>query len=341
MLKKHYDSIDLMKFIACFFVVAIHSDPFYDINQNLNNFISQGVSRLAVPLFFLATAFFFFNNLSDIKITNYCKRLLILYGCWFAITLPITIYNRFIMSEYTMGVTIFKFVKSIFLTSTFSGSWYLTSCLFCGILFYFLEKLPDKVRKIVTIVLSIVIYIFCVSTSAYGLLFDKLGFANIYQNIEFYFTKPYTSILVGIPYFALGRYFLHNEDRKLKKLDYVLGISASILLSIEIILTNICGFNRSKDCFLMLIPVAAFIFKLVINSDIQLKKAATMRVVSTVVFFSQFIWLFFIEIAEYALQITIPCVFKFIIAVVLSLITSVIIEKLQKIKMFNWLKYFY
>lgn len=341
MLKKHYDSIDLMKFIACFFVVAIHSDPFYDINQDLNNFISQGVSRLAVPLFFLATAFFFFNNLSDIKIKKYCKRLLILYGCWFAVSLPITIYNRFIMSEYTIGVTVFKFVKSIFLTSTFSGSWYLTSCLFCGILFYFLEKLPDRVRKIVTIVLSIVVYIFCVSTSAYGLLFDKSGFANIYQNIEFYFTKPYTSILVGIPYFALGRYFLHNENKKLKKSDYVIGILSSILLSIEIILTNLCGFNRSKDCFFMLIPVAAFIFKLVINSDIQLKKAAAMRVASTVVFFSQFIWLFFIEIAEYALQITIPCMFKFIIAVVLSLITSVIIEKLQKIKMFNWLKYFY
>lgn len=55
-------------------------------------------------------------------------------------------------------------------------------------------------------VVSIVCYLLCVITSAYGNVFIKVGLDNLYDAFIFYFAKPYTSILVGVPYFVLGRY---------------------------------------------------------------------------------------------------------------------------------------
>lgn len=47
-----YNSIDILKFIASFFVVMIHVSMFSDVNPYLNLFITHGVARLAVPLYF-------------------------------------------------------------------------------------------------------------------------------------------------------------------------------------------------------------------------------------------------------------------------------------------------
>lgn len=61
-----YNSIDLLKFIASFFVVMIHISLFSDINPYLNLFTANGLSRLAVPLYFLASAFFFYKKNADL-----------------------------------------------------------------------------------------------------------------------------------------------------------------------------------------------------------------------------------------------------------------------------------
>lgn len=339
MTKKRYDSIDLMKFIACFFVVAIHADPLYEINESVNFFICQGISRLAVPLYFLTTSFFFFNDLSFDKLKKYSVRLLKLYGCWFVISLPITIYSRFIISDFSFGISLLKFIKSLFFTSTFSGSWYLTSCLFCGMLFYFLEKLPTKIGNIIAVIISVLSYLLCVMTSAYGNLLEQFCISEIFDKIELYFAKPYTSVLAGIPYFALGRYLNKNKEKGIHTTDYIVGGVSIMLFFIEILMTYNYGLNRAYDCYFMALPVALFIFTIIINTNCSIKYASSMKTASTIVFFSHFIWLFIIEFMEYILKIPMSNILKYIIALTLSLTTSFVIEKLEKIKTFKWMKY--
>ena len=140
-LKQSYNSIDLMKFILCFLVVAIHSDPIEDVGPLLNR-LFLGVERVAVPLFFIASGFFLFKGgpLDKDHLVKYLKRMGLLYFAWFVISFPITIFNRFLMGEGSLPVKLFLFVKSFFFTSTFSGSWFLASCVFCTILFYFINS---------------------------------------------------------------------------------------------------------------------------------------------------------------------------------------------------------
>ena len=100
-----YNSIDILKFIASFFVVMIHVSMFSDVNPYLNLFITHGVARLAVPLYFLTSAFFFYKNNMNLtgeeqknSLLKYTKRMAILYVSWFVISLPMTVYNRFLFN---------------------------------------------------------------------------------------------------------------------------------------------------------------------------------------------------------------------------------------------------
>ena len=348
MVKKQFDSVDLVKFIAAIFIVALHSDLFIEVNTVLNKFVCRGISRLCVPFFFIVSAFFYFSKPLEWSYTKkYCKRLLVLYAAWFIISLPKTIFDRFICSEYPLGETIFRFIRSFFVTSTFSGSWFIVSCIFCALLYFWLSKLSEKLSLIITIFLCVVVYFWITITSAYGKLFlDVFGLRDFYTHYELIFGKPFVSFLVGIPYFGLGKLFVYSykENGKLlcSKPVCISGCIVSYtLFLLEIIITarnNIC---ESTDCFLMLMPFIFFFFPLIINWNIEIKNAKSFRIASTIVFFSHFLFLFATEITEWALKITVPSYVKFLFALLCSLTLTWIVLKMQDKKGFHWLRFLY
>ena len=214
-MKKNYDSIDLFKFIFSILIVALHADALYDLSPLANTLICGGIARLGVPFFFVASAFFFFKKPVTWNNTKkYCKRLLILYAAWFIVSLPKTIFDRFICSDYPLPETIIRFIRSFFVTSTFSGSWFIVSCIWCALLFYLLEKQKTSVRRTIVIALSILVYAWTVFTSAYGKTLDGLGMRDFYEKYVLLFGSPYCSLIVGIPYFAIGRYFAVKDSKK-------------------------------------------------------------------------------------------------------------------------------
>ena len=346
---KKYNSIDILKLITSFFVIMIHISIFFDYNHYLNLFTANGLSRLAVPLYFLVSAFFFYKknvNLDKASqkqgLINYTKRMLILYFGWFIICLPKTIFERF-FNERTLVINLFQFIKSFFLTSTFSGSWFLMSCIFSAWFVFFIINLKLKKANTenILIIISVACYLLCVVTSAYGNLFYKIGMGNLYENIVFWFTKPYTSILVGVPYFTLGRYIAKN-DPHLTRVDKMLCVAFLTLFFVEVFITNKFNLQFSSDCYLMLLPCTYLLFVLIKDIKIELKiNPVVLRNTSTIVFFSHFIWIFAIEIFEKVFSISINSICRFFIVSFLCLLTSGIFIKLRKIKIFNWLGYLY
>jgi len=219
---RNYDSLDLTKFIASICVVALHADALWDFSPMANSLICCGLFRLAVPLFFVISAFFFFGKEVTWEGTKkYIKRLLVLYAAWFIVSIPKTIFDRFICSHYPIGETVFRFVRSFFVTSTFGGSWFIVSCIFSALVYYKLEQLPEKTRKGLTIGISVIVYLWVTFSSAYGKLMTPLGMDGFYEKYELLFASPYCSFLVGIPYFAIGRFFAHNDvDSKVGGVQY-------------------------------------------------------------------------------------------------------------------------
>lgn len=341
---KNYDSIDITKFIASIFVVALHASALYDINPLLNTIVFEGIARLAVPLFFVISAFFFFQKeVTWERTKHYCKRLVVLYLAWFIVSIPKTIFDRFICSPYPIGETIFRFARSFFVTSTFSGSWFIISCVFCALLFYKLEQLREPKRRIITILIAIIVYLWITFTSAYGKLIDVIGIRELYDIYELVLANPYNSFLVGVPYFALGRVFAKNENRggTYSRPNCLLAFVSFMLLVVEVYLTNTNGLVKATDCYLLLLPCVFFLFPIVCNWNNSIQNARKYRIASTIIFFSQFLLLFMCEFVEWVMKITIPCMGKFVFTIVAALVLVWVVLKFQDRKGFGWLRYFY
>lgn len=345
---KKYDALDLTKFIASIFIVALHSSALYDINPLLNTIINEGIARLGVPFFFLCTSFFLYSKNRTYENTiKYVRRMLVLYLAWFVVYLPKTIFDRIICSSQPIGITIILFIRSFFVTSTFSGSWFIVSCIFCALFYYHVQKLPRNTGKVVTYSACIITYLFAVLCSAYGQLLKPLGLYSFYTIYKYVFSNPFSNIFVGLPYFGLGLYFANcknieeSEKKQTVPTKLVCGAISLVALLAEVYYTNTYSIVYATDCYFFLLPCVYFLFSILIDIQLSIPCAKQLRVCSTIIFFSQFYWLFILEIVEWLFKITITCGWKFVYAMAGCFITYGIFMGLKKCKRLSWLKLFY
>lgn len=337
MKEESYGSIDLMKFIASIFVVMIHTNPFVDVDMTLQWIVCDGIARLSVPLFFITSSFFLFRKEKYSVLGNkenvlyYCKRIGKLYISWFVLSIPIIIYERFILTPYSFGIDIFRFIRGFFLSSTFGGSWFLTSCVFCAFLFYFIDRLPSKINIYLIFFLSILGYILCVLSSSYrGLFINIPSFQKVYSIYEMFFCNPYTSIIAGIPYFAIGRSISHSYDRLNVKPFFNFLPILSVLYLCEVYFVNSSGLAVvNNTCFLTL-PCSVCLFVVISKYRISISHSLFLRMSSTIIFFSQFIWIFLLYAAQKILGFELFSLFRFLIVLTLCFLTSFIMITLSK-----------
>lgn len=128
---RNINSLDIAKFVAAILVVAIHANPFRGV---ANTVIIEGFARLAVPFFFIASAYLFFRRNPDAKaLRHFARRICLLYGFWFVFNLP-----HYCVYRTPDSVT--TFIHDLLLGSTFGASWFLTALLEGTILIWLLSK---------------------------------------------------------------------------------------------------------------------------------------------------------------------------------------------------------
>lgn len=85
---RQYTSIDLFKFIFAIIVVMIHTTPFMDISETYSWYFSNTFCNFAVPFFFVASGFLFFDKLDGEKgnekqrLKKYITHILKMYVVW-------------------------------------------------------------------------------------------------------------------------------------------------------------------------------------------------------------------------------------------------------------------
>ena len=138
MTKRTYNSIDVAKLVSAFFVAAIHANPFSGFSSTIA--ISL-FARMAVPFFFMVSAFFFFRaGCDEEKLTAYLKRLGRLYLIWFIVGLPVIIKRSFLDHEGGFGADLLVLIRNFFLGSTFRGSWFVMALMIAIPLVYAISK---------------------------------------------------------------------------------------------------------------------------------------------------------------------------------------------------------
>ena len=85
--KKIISGLDVMKFIMAFLIVDIHVKGYLFTPPFIQNYVIHPIENLAVPTFFVISAFLFFRKARYAEnqmglVVHFMKRLCILYLFW-------------------------------------------------------------------------------------------------------------------------------------------------------------------------------------------------------------------------------------------------------------------
>lgn len=238
--------VDILKFIMSLFVVAIHTDPF-----NNNNLYINPVIRVAVPFFFLISAYFYFERLNECEnygeklnhLKKYCLRLILLYIGWMVILMP---YILLLRSYFTEGFMygIVRLARSFIFGSTFGASWYLMATIIATIIVTILViHTSEKVRYLFSIFSAIVIVVTaCISN--YSLLFGNgmrlMKLNELYRlitNTDYYVSFPIAICFVWLGYLlSVKKAWIEHISSKICVCALAFFIGCAYLEQYEIVL---------------------------------------------------------------------------------------------------------
>lgn len=156
------DSLDVMKFLCSVLVLAIHTRPFYPYSTIADLYISQGLCRFAVPLFFAASGFLLFSKVEKEKglmsadnrklLATYVWRLVKLYVTWAAVY-----YIYFIQSWAFSGkltkTFIVEQIRLFFFEAAHYHFWYILATIYALFPVYLLSFLRRKIQFLIILIL--------------------------------------------------------------------------------------------------------------------------------------------------------------------------------------------
>ena len=334
--KKNNDLIDLLKFVLSFMIVAIHTGLF---GAYLYPWL-----RLAVPLFFITSAYLFFSKVNScdgtrqklMALKSFVLRNLKLYAFWFVVLFPINVFTRAWFSNGFLN-GILNIFQNFLVGSTFVASWFISALVIgTAIVFFASMKVNNTTLFIIGAALNILISL----RSSYIYFFREMtdvlvGVIN-YENIM---NNPYNSFPVAIFYIVCGKIFADGVRVKVK--TSALSLAAFLpLLFVEWYLIYHFADRYNYDCYIMLAPCALAIF----NILIQLKPttvfcAKEMRKASIIVFASHGAILSCLNWMVKKIGWDAPSFIVFLITCIIALSVSLAIIKLEEKKGLGWLKY--
>ena len=160
--KQSYNSIDLMKFIMAFAVVALHIRPLENYNIDIVNKLYNIFTLMAVPFFFLSSGFLLaskmqwpYGGLNDlIRIKHQLSRIIQLYIIWTIIYFPLAIYH-FVDKGYSLLYSILLYIRGVFLTGQNYNSWqlwYLLSTIYTLLIIYLIIKRSGSIKSLIPLI---------------------------------------------------------------------------------------------------------------------------------------------------------------------------------------------
>ena len=333
---KANSSIDLAKFIASILIFSMHANALGDFLRA--SVVLELLARWGVPFFFICSSYFLFrkniNGVIEKKVMiNYSARICSLYFLWFIYNLPSVFFTRLYSKDLYRIATWLNFIKNSLLSSTFTGSWFIVSCIFSAWVLYILSK---KLRTEVIIAITFIPFLLCAFTSVYdGILPDSM------HNILIFLHFP-LNIFNGCFYFALGKMLADNSKSITKeissKLIILLIIAFYGIYIMEVMICTRMGILSSTDVGFSLPIIAYLLMILCLRTNFTIKKNVLLRKLSTIIFFSQGNVLLIRPFCIHFLHIhSSIIIYLFMIMIMLIICLSVLF--LQRHTHWKWIKY--
>lgn len=247
-------SLDLIKFIASFFVIFIHCTFSRDLGMSI-----KAIARFAVPFFFICSGYFLDGNTPEKILTktyNIFKLLLLASGTFFCFTI-LTQYIEFgksgIIDFFSEKFNFTGVLKFIFFNVPFTSNhlWYLLTLIYVYLIYYFIVKYSVS-DKFVFISAAALIFIHLISWQL-CLSFDITDETFILRNFLFF----------GYPFITLG-VFIKRYQHKLPKINTLSFVLLLCLGSVMCVLSRKYLGLKSLPAGAIVIALTLFIY--VLNS---------------------------------------------------------------------------
>lgn len=323
-------SIDLFRLICAIMVVAIHTQPLYDISYKLGYFATEILPRIAVPYFFAISGYYYIVGLISNKKVFFknLKKLLYVYTIWSVLYFAI----EFVQQVSTHQISIARFVRNMFFDFFIYGSyyqlWYFPAILFCIIIVYISYRFNLLMHLAIS---TLFLYFMGLLGCAYFSIGTKIPVLNHIITS----TTIRRVILMGLPFFMAG-YFINLFKSKCANISnqkLAIGftsVAALYLLEIYLVIHFKLQSNIILTFFLYPLVIILIII-LLKNPLLKLGHISTYaRGLSNFIFYSHPIFILVISsIGKNIFNFEIENTVKFILTVIASLLTGVLLLKIN------------
>jgi serine/alanine racemase len=262
MAKLNYGGLDLLKFIVAILVIANHTGPLHAYNANADDLISGVLTRIAVPIFFMTSGFFFFRKWTGEQAKDskawlgYMKKIGVLYLIAILLYIPLNLYTGYFNENFT----IYSFFKDIVFDGTFYHLWYLPALVIGITISYFMYRKMSLTTMLAIVSLLYVIGLF--GDSYYGLIEGVKGIRPIYDAMFFVFDYTRNGLFYAPIYIVLGAYAAKHPLQARRPIIYASLFLLSLgLMFAEAIMLKSMELPRHDSMYIFALTAAYFLFQ--------------------------------------------------------------------------------
>lgn len=339
--KAEYVCADYFRLICAIGVVALHLDPFYDVNEYVDFFIGSFLARLCVPYFFLLSGFFLRDKLSDwSRLSKYLKNLIKLYVVYTVVSFPM-IFRSFKDNGKTMLEDAVFFLRNFFLVGSYGQLWYFLALIF-AVAFLYVMTSKFKVSENTMIIIMIFLYLIGLFYRVYDKpirdSIEKIRIITLYDDI---FKTSRNGLFFGAPLVYLGN-LVWKKDVKVnrRKCAFLFAISLILLLLEAIFARYVIG--TSQLDMLLILPATSVLFLiLVLSKNMNCKGqkfALWCRRISVYIFGLHLFVFFCVKRILERMEISPNSLCKFCIVLVANVMLGIIFTFLSKSKYGKWIE---
>jgi serine/alanine racemase len=261
----------MFRLLAAVMVVAIHTEPFMDVNDQLGYFFVKIFPRIAVPFFFAIAGYFYIGSLAAGKkvFVKYMCKLFVLYSIWSCVYFVIDFFRYALPNHIAFVTFVTRCARHFFIDGSWYHLWFFPALFFAVVVTTICYKL--KVLKYLAIA-SIMLYIIgCLGCSYYAIGIKIPCFSTLIAH-EYFFTLIRRVVLMGLPFFLLGG-FIHKINHR-SPIGW-LFIFVTLLYLAEIFVVIHFKLQENIVITLALYPLVGVITAFLLNHDLlQFEKLA-------------------------------------------------------------------
>lgn len=260
-----YSNIDIVKFVCALFVIVIHTSPLSGTSNIIQFYVEDVIARVAVPLFYAFTGFFFFGKLvfekgkivpSTANLRNlyqYCKKTAVLYLSWSLAYIVIILVPMWYQTGY-WGPFLFKdCLITLLFKGTYYHLWYLLSLIYAIPLLYGLLCCLDYKKTAV-----FVFFLWICECLTYSYSWVGVDRITIISFISDRMPIVFDSLFRAIPLLAVGAYVSQHQPDGHPQKACCAALLAFFVYTVEVSVLFFFSPNIENFSYLFSTPFLAF-----------------------------------------------------------------------------------